>query len=110
MRREFSKPVMRDAFARANGKCEHCTRKLYTGDIHYDHRIPDAMGGEPTLANCQVLCRSCHLLKTTQADVPAIAKAKRIEAKHLGIKKRSTFACSRESKFRKKINGEVVLR
>jgi len=110
MRREFPKPVLLAAWARSGGQCEKCTRPLATGDIHYDHRIPDAMGGEPVLANCDVLCRSCHAVKTTKTDVPAIAKAKRIEAKHLGVKKRSTWACSRESKHRKKLNGTVELR
>lgn len=112
MRREFSKPIMRDAFNRAGGKCEHCTRKLYTGDIHYDHRIPDAMGGEPTLANCQVLCRSCHSVKTTKADVPAIAKAKRLEDKRLGIKLRKSrpMPGSRASGIKRKFDGTVERR
>jgi hypothetical protein len=111
MRREFSKSVRVAAWERSNGQCEACTRKLFPGDIHYDHRIPDALGGEPTLENCDVLCRSCHGLKTTKADVPTIAKAKRIYAKHIGADKgRSKFACSRDSKFRKKLNGTVELR
>lgn len=85
-RREFSGKVMAAAALRANGKCESCTRKLLTGDYHYDHVIPDAMGGEPTLDNCAVLCKSCHSIKTRTADVPQIAKAKRRERKRFGIK------------------------
>lgn len=93
MRREFSKQVRRDAFARAAGHCEgrpyggdRCPVKLQIGRFHYDHDIPDGLGGEPTLDNCVVLCIACHSDKTTKRDVPAIAKAKRISDKHLGIK------------------------
>jgi 5-methylcytosine-specific restriction endonuclease McrA len=57
------------------------------GNIFYDHIIPDGLGGEPTLDNCQVLCKSCHNLKTAKTDVPRIAKAKRIYDRDIGIKK-----------------------
>ena len=112
MRREFSKQVRRDTFARCAGKCEgeNCGAKLFPGGIFYDHRIPDALGGGPTLENCQVLCRPCHDEKTRKEDVPRIAKAKRVSDLHRGIKKPSRFACGRNSKFKKKITGEVVLR
>lgn len=94
MRREFKKQVMLQALLRAGGKCESdaCRArgdkqlKLATGDIFYDHRIPDQLGGEPTLENCQILCKLCHKAKTTKEDVPRIAKAKRQQLRHLGIK------------------------
>ena len=95
---------------RANGHCEGCTRKLMAGDFHYDHDTPDGLGGEPTLENCRVLCRACHATKTTKNDVPRIAKAKRRFRARVGIKRPSRFACSRDSKWKKKIDGSVVLR
>lgn len=110
MRNEFSSKIKAAAALRAKGHCEGCTRKLLTGDYHYDHVIPDAMGGNATLDNCAVLCKSCHSTKTTRSDVPAIAKAKRRERNRFGIRKRSTFPCSRDSAFKKKIDGSVVLR
>jgi 5-methylcytosine-specific restriction endonuclease McrA len=110
MRTEFSAKTKTAAALRANGQCEECTRRLMTGDFNYDHVIPDALGGEPTLDNCAVLCRSCHRTKTTKADVPRIAKANRNWRTARGIRKPSQFACSRSSKFKKKISGEVVLR
>ncbi len=109
-RREFSTWVKSQAALRSGGNCESCTRKMLAGDWHYDHRIPDAMGGEPSLDNCQVLCKACHSVKTGKHDIPQIAKAKRRERARFGIRKRSTLACSRDSKFKKKITGEVVLR
>ncbi len=87
MRREFSTKVRVAAFQRSGGHCEKCTVKLYPGKIHYDHINPDGLTGEPTIANCAVLCVPCHNEKTTKIDVPAIAQAKRREAKHLGAKK-----------------------
>ena len=109
-RQEFSKSIKAAAALRANGDCEGCTRRLRSGDFHYDHEIPDALGGEPTLENCRVLCRSCHSIKTTKSDVPRIAKAKRNYNKARGIKKPSRFACARNSKWKKTVDGRVVLR
>jgi 5-methylcytosine-specific restriction protein A len=84
MRREFSKKVMGQAALRANGQCEKCSTRLMAGKIAYDHIIPDALGGEPTLANCQVLCAACHGTKTSKEDVPRISKAERTRLKHAG--------------------------
>ena len=110
MRHEFSLKVKANAALRANGYCEECKRKLLTGDYHYDHEIPDALGGEATIENCRVLCRSCHANKTTKADIPRIAKANRNYRKAMGIKKPSRFPGARNSRFKKKLDGTVVLR
>ena len=110
MRREFSAKVKAEAAMRAKGHCEDCTRRLSVGDYHYDHVTADGIGGEPTIENCQVLCRSCHSIKTDTQDKPRIAKAKRNFRTSHGIKKPSRFPGARNSKFKKKINGEVVLR
>lgn len=91
MRREFSAKVKVLAFKRAEGCCEDCGRKLFSGDIRYDHANPDALGGEPTLENCAVLCKSCHRAKTSEKDIPAIAKSNRIRRRHIGIKKPTSF-------------------
>lgn len=110
MRTEFTAKVKAAAALRANGHCEECSRRLMTGDFHYDHVIPDALGGDATLENCAVLCRSCHGTKTAKADVPRIAKANRNWRKARGIRKPSKFACSRGSKWKKKLDGSVVAR
>ena len=85
-RREFPKQVKRDAFVRANGQCEGCGAHLAVGRFHYDHDIPNALGGEPTLDNCRVLCLVCHGEKTAKQDVPRIAKAVRIADREMGIR------------------------
>jgi 5-methylcytosine-specific restriction endonuclease McrA len=111
MRREFSAAVKFSAFERADGKCQRCTAYLYAGRFHFDHVLPDALGGEPTLDNCEVLCLNCHGEKTAKHDVPRIAKAKRQKARHIGAKaSRTPMPGGKRSKWKRKISGEVVPR
>ncbi len=81
-RHEFSRKVMSQAWDRCGGHCEKCTAKLFPGKFAYDHIVPDQMGGEPTLSNCQVLCTACHSAKTFQTDIPTIRKSDRQRDKH----------------------------
>jgi 5-methylcytosine-specific restriction enzyme A len=101
-RQEFSAKIKVAAFERAKGHCQECTRKLSPGDIHYDHIIPCASGGDASLNNCAVLCRSCHAWKTTDRDIPAIAKGKRVRLRHIGARRMGSFRGWR------KMNGQVV--
>ena len=89
-RREFPTKVKLAAFQRAAGHCEKCTTLLAVGKFHYDHRIADAMGGEPAIENCEVLCVACHAEKTA-VDIGHIAKSRRQRAKHIGAKKPKSF-------------------
>lgn len=88
-RREFPRKVMSDAWDRCGGKCERCSTKLFPGKYQYDHILPDALGGEPTLENCAVLCTNCHGEKTAKSDVPTIRKSDRVRDKHRGAVRRS---------------------
>jgi 5-methylcytosine-specific restriction protein A len=85
MRQEFSTKTRREALERCKGHCEGCGATLWQKARHFDHDIADGLGGEPTLENCKVLCVPCHDDKTRKHDVPRIAKAKRVYAKHNGI-------------------------
>jgi 5-methylcytosine-specific restriction enzyme A len=111
-RREFPARVRLAAFQRAGGICEapDCQTKLRPGDLYYDHIIPDALGGEPILANCQCLCKAHHDPKTATEDVPRIAAAKRQERKHIGIRKPATMPGSRNSRWKKRMDGTVERR
>lgn len=80
MRKEFSSKVKLAAWERCDGKCEACHARII-GRPEYDHILPDALGGEPTLENCSVLCSKCHRIKTSTGDVPRIAKTKRTKRK-----------------------------
>lgn len=111
-RREFPKAVRAAAFLRANGYCEECGAKLLPGRFAFDHRLPDGLGGEPTLENCQVLCSggraTCHGSKSADIDVPAIAKADRIREKHLGIRRSNTPLSG--GRWKRRMDGTVVER
>jgi 5-methylcytosine-specific restriction protein A len=110
-RREFPAKVKVAAFERAKGQCEGCTARLYPGRYHYDHRIPDALGGEPTLDNCEVLCLACHGRKTAGTDQPAIAKVRHVRAKHLGAYRSARpMDGSKASRWRKRMDGTVEAR
>lgn len=78
-------------------------------DFHH-YPIPKAHDGPDVHWNLEPIPKAIHREITAKIDIPAIAKSKRIAKRNAGIKKRSTFACSRDSKFKKKVGGEVVLR
>lgn len=104
------KRVRLRVFERHDGICHLSGRKIMPGDAwDLDHITALINGGEHRESNLAPALRDKHREKTA-ADVAEKARTARIRAKHLGIKPKSRFACSRDSKFRKKINGEVVLR
>ena len=51
-----------------------------------DHIRADGLLGEPTIDNAQLLGECCYAPKNAN-DTETIARAKRREAKHLGVKK-----------------------
>lgn len=110
MRREFSKRTRLEAWTRCGGRCEGCDAILRPGHFDYDHDKPAAFGGGASIENCRVLCMDCHRTKTGTRDIPAIAKSNRVRARQAGIKKKSKFACSKDSGWKKKVTGEVVPR
>lgn len=93
-------------FEAGRGVCILCDRRIRAGDTWtVEHIRALALGGEDVDANCGPAHEACRRLKD-KTDVAAIAKSKRMKAKHYGIKGPSVF----RSKWRKKVNGEVVLR
>ncbi|MBN9434015.1 MAG: HNH endonuclease [Bosea sp.] len=111
-RREFPSKVRTQAFQRAAGFCEQCGSKLFPGKFAYDHVLPDALGGEPVLENCEVLCDGCHGAKTAHGDVPRIAKANRQRAAHIGARTKTSrpLPGSKASGWRKRMDGTVERR
>ncbi len=117
MREEFPRRVKALAFKRCCDEagiphCEGCGIVLVAGNVHYDHDMADGLGGEPTLANCKVLCiKTCHKEKTIYQDNPIMQKADRVLKKTYGVaKSRNPMPGSRDSKWKKKMNGMIVRR
>lgn len=74
-------------------RCENpsCRSVIKGRQCHIDHIIADALKSEADKkrklrpADGQLLCITCHNEKTRKGDVPAIAQAKRREAKAAGV-------------------------
>lgn len=111
MNRRSLSPTKRLAvFERHGGRCHICDQKIRVGETwEVEHVIPLALGGADDPSNMAPAHKDCHASKSVE-DVGRIAKAKRQRIGHLGIRKRSPFACSRDSKWKKKLDGSVVLR
>jgi len=102
-RQEFTRAVSLEIVKRATDakgamRCEKCGLKIKGRNFQIDHLIADALRSDEdkkarklTAADGQLLCSgspaSCHAIKTTKEDVPAIAKAKSRQVKEIGIKK-----------------------
>ena len=114
-RDHFTRKIIRHAKDRADGRCENrmCRAVLKTGEGEADHILPVEMGGESTLINCQILCRVCHAAKTKR-DIQRIRKSDRQRDKFSGAyqqgRKRQVMPGSRASKWKRKMDGTVVLR
>ena len=77
---------------RHKGICILCDRKIdgVREDWIVEHKIPLGLGGEDCDDNCGPAHETCRRVKD-KGDVAKIAKAKRAKARHIGIKKPSTF-------------------
>ena len=111
-RREFTLKVKNAAFDRCKGHCEMdgCGLELQTGRFTYDHRVPDWIGGDATLENCQVICRACDKAKTAK-DQGDIARVRGVRDRHIGAhRSRNPLPGGRDSPLKRKIGGGVVPR
>lgn len=117
-RREFPRPVkaaivLRSLNERGQVTCEGCGLVLGKKPYHIDHTIPDAMyldKSRPlTAADGKLLGKQCCHDPKTVKDIGDIAKVKRIEARHLGIKSATSrpLVGTKASGIRKRFNGDV---
>ncbi len=91
-RKEFPRKIKAAAIARAAGHCDKCKAVLKPREAEVDHILPDILGGEPVLANAQVLCRECHKDKSAD-DIRRTRKADKQRDKASGaIKPKQSIA------------------
>lgn len=107
IRRPMSTTRRLQIWERHKGVCVLCEIKIDGVREKWiiEHVIALGLGGADNDGNCGPAHETCRRAKD-KVDVPAIAKVKRIRAKHLGAKKPSAW----QSKFKRKVNGTTVLR
>jgi hypothetical protein len=104
------------------------TPEMIISLFHFDHHpIPKAFGGTDHPTNLTPRPIMEHRIKTAKIDVPQIAKTARISAAHQAFqrkllarqtgeeaeeapRRKPIFPGSRQSKYKKKINGRVERR
>jgi hypothetical protein len=112
-RSEFPLSVRKQAWARANGICE-CGCERAFGDHpkerpHYDHELPDFLGGCNDLENCKVIRVDCHQAKTAGSDISKIVKVRREDKRRSNLTApKKKIPGSKGSGFRRKMDGTVV--
>lgn len=78
-------------FERCEGKCGECGRKIRPGESWtLEHLIALINGGKNAESNLGVTCGWCLPAKNA-ADVAEKSKVARVRAKHLGLRKPSSF-------------------
>lgn len=97
-------------FERHGGRCHISGRLIRAGEAwDIEHVIAICNGGEHRESNMAPALVQPHKAKTV-ADLAEKSRNYRKRKAHLGIRKPSKFACSRNSRWKKKIDGSVVLR
>lgn len=97
-------------FMAHDGVCHIAGRKIRPGEPwDAEHVVAIINGGQNRESNLAPALRSKHPEKTAR-DMAQKSATYRARKSNLGIKKRSQFACAKTSKFKKKIDGTVVLR
>lgn len=93
------------------GKCHRCERKIPSGDAWIiEHRIAIINLGANAEHNLCLTCSWCKPQKDAE-DVAQKAKNYRVRAKHIGLHRpKVIMPGSRASRWKKKLNGQVVLR
>lgn len=93
-------------FDSSGGRCYLCTRKITVSEYwQADHVIALCNGGNNVESNLAPTCRNCCYAKTAE-DVAEKSKIASIRKKYIGASKPKRPW----SKFKKKMDGSVVLR
>ena len=109
-RRKPLSPMQRlKMFEAHGGVCVICKTKIIGKTWTDEHIRPLGLLGSNDMDNRGPAHTDCAIEKT-KGDVSAIAKAKRVKAKHIGAGKRSTMPGSKGSGWRKRMDGTVERR
>lgn len=98
-------------FEAFQGRCVLCDRKIEAGEPWIDEHLRAlGLGGSNDPENRGPAHKACADAKThgKDGDLARIAKAKRVKMRHLGIRPPSRFPTAKNSRFKQKINGDLV--
>jgi 5-methylcytosine-specific restriction enzyme A len=114
MRRQRLSTTMRmDLLKREHYRCHLCKGLIHPGQgWDVSHEIPLELAGADDETNRRAAHRKCHREHTAAVDIPAIAKAKRNLARHLGARTTSTrpMPGARNDRLKRRVGGLTVLR
>lgn len=97
-------------FEDANGLCHICEQKIFGKGWEVEHVIPLALGGADDGSNMRPAHTDCHG-KKTKTDNASWSKAKRMKAKHYGIRRSSNpIMGSKGTPWRRRMNGQTERR
>lgn len=96
-------------FLKFGGTCQICFTRIVSSP-EFDHRVALINGGFNCESNLVPLHPKCHALKT-RTDVALKSADRKTQLHHYGIKQsRNPMPGSRRSKFKKRMDGTVVMR
>lgn len=107
-RKSISRTKRARVFAAADGICVFCGEGIDGVRDRWEiqHVIPLGLGGEDEESNMAPAHHHCHRQHTAKSDIPQIAKAKRVAAKHTGAHRaRKPLPGSRDSEWKRKMDG-----
>jgi hypothetical protein len=119
-RREFSRKVRAEIILRATNAdgvvcCEGCGLVLGKKPYEIDHTIAEWLVTDKSLPlradDGRLLGKACCHAPKTAVDIRTIRKVERIRDRDSGaMRRKSKFPCSKDSPYRKKLDGSVVPR
>lgn len=111
-RSRLSTTARLELLQREKHTCHLCRGLISIGQAwDVSHEIPLELHGADDDANRRAAHRKCHRVHTAAVDLPAIARAKRIEASHHGARvARRPMRGGRIDPLKRKMDGTVVVR
>ena len=111
-RKRFTTQQRFELLKRENFRCHLCKGTIEPGQAwDISHEIPLELLGRDDDSNRRAAHRKCHRTHTARVDLPAIARAKRIEAKHrAGAASVQPMRGGRNDILKRKMDGTVVMR
>lgn len=101
-----------DLLERESHRCHLCKGPITPGQAwDVSHEIPLELLGADDDTNRRAAHRKCHRIHTATVDIPRIAKARRVQAKHHArTNGRQPMRGGRDDTLKRTMDGRVVVR